>query len=133
MEYIWAYIKMADNNPWSGWMGDTVDNPYMRILEESPSAAYHSYQSDWNTPAQTQYYQNQFQNVYNQYLGTLGSALRQGATGQEGALGIPEISQMTFADYLGDYDWTNRFTSLPPAMRGDYSAQFNPRTRSIYF
>lgn len=124
---------MADNNPWSSWLGEDT-NPYMAVLEESPGAAYYSHQTDWgSSPNQQQYYQNQFQNVYNQYLGTLGSALRQGASGEEGALSIPEIGRMGFTDYLGNYDWTDRYTSLPSAMRGDFTSQFNPRTRSIYF
>ena len=122
-------MTTQNNNPWSNWM----DNPYMAILEESPGAAYYSYADQWSSPAQQQYYQNQFQNVYNQYLGTLGSALRMGASGGEGAPSMSDIGQMRFTDFLGDYDWTNRYTSLPPTMRGDFTQSYNPRTRQIYF
>ena len=123
---------MADNNPWASWMGEG-SNPYMDLLDEAPEAAYHSYRSDWGAPSGQQYYQNQFQNVYNQYLGSLGSALRMGAGGDPNAQSISQIGATSFADYLGDYDWTDRYTSLPPAMRGDFTSQYNPRTRQIYF
>ena len=71
--------------------------------------------------------------MYNQYLGSLGSALRMGAGGDANAQSISQIGSTSFADYLGDYDWTDRYTSLPPAMRGDFTSQYNPRTRQIYF
>ena len=122
-------MTMQNDSPWSSWM----DNPYMAILEESPGAAYFSYADQWSSPAQQQYYQNQFQNVYNQYLGTLGTALRSGASGTEGAPSISDIGQMSFTNYLGDMNWTDRYTSLPPTMRGDYTSSYNPRTRQIYF
>ena len=123
---------MADN-PWSGWMGDQA-NPYMEMLGEAPQAAYYSYQDDWATPNQQQYYQNQFQNIYNQYLGSLGKSLRAGATGAEGGpSSLQEAISPTFMDYLGNYDWTQRYSSLPAPMRGDFTSQFNPRTRQIYF
>ena len=120
------------SNPFSQWMDDDV-NPYMKLLGTAPEAAYHSYQTDWASPNQQQYYQNQFQNIYNQYLGSLGASLRQGAEGGEGAPTVKEAVSPTFTDYLGNYDWTNRYTSLPPTMRGDFTSQFNPRTRQIYF
>ena len=121
------------NDSLDDWIGES-SNPYLAILEEAPGAAYHSYRSDWGAaPTQQQYYQTQFQNVYNQYLGTLGAALRQGGAGEAGAPSVSDIGQMNFHDYLSDYEWTDRYTSLPPAMRGDYTSQFNPRTRQIYF
>ena len=114
---------------WSNY----ADNTLGEVLELNPSAAYYSYSGDWGAPSQQRHYQNDFQNVYNQYLGTLGAALRQGGAGEAGAPSVSDIGQMNFHDYLSDYEWTDRYTSLPPAMRGDYTSQFNPRTRQIYF
>ena len=109
------------------------DNPFMDFLEYEPEAAYYSSPAGWagtgafaqGTPNQKRYYQNQFQNVYNQYLGSLGGLLRQGV--------MPTATENTFANFLGNYDWTERYTAEPPQMRGEFSQQFNPRTRQIYF
>ena len=123
---------MADN-PFSEWMTPSPD-PFREQLDEADSAAYYSFANDWATPNQQMYFQNQFQNVYNQYLGALGASLRQGSSGAEGGpASVTEALSPTFMDYLENYDWTDRYTSLPPAMRGDFTSQFNPRTRQIYF
>ena len=63
----------------------------------------------------------------------MGSALRMGSEGDPNAQSVSEIGASQFTDYLGQYDWTDRYTSLPPAMRGDFTSQYNPRTRQIYF
>ena len=105
------------------WGSD--DNVFSEFLELNPAAAYYSYGEEWGAPKQTRHYQNQFQNIYNQYLGSLGGMLRQGV--------MPTSTEDTFAGYLENYDWSDRYTSTPPTMRGDFDAQFNPRTRQIYF
>ena len=115
---------MTQENPFD-W-GAASENVFGDFLELNPSAAYHSYSGDWGAPTQQRHYQNNFQNVYNQYLGSLGGLLRQGV--------MPSGSEDTFANFLGNYDWNERYTSQSPQMRGDFSsAQFNPRTRQIYF
>jgi len=102
------------------------------VLGKSPQAAYYSYSNQWGAPKQQMYYQNQFQNIYNEYLGSLGGKLRQGQ--------FP--AEETFSGYLSETygmgsdtvsPWNERYTSLPPQMRGEYSSMFNPRTREIYF
>ena len=40
------------------------NNPFSDFLEASPQAAYYSYSGDWGSPRQSQYYQNQFSNIY---------------------------------------------------------------------
>ena len=100
------------------------DNPFSDFLEASPQSAYYSYSGDWGSPRQSQYYQNQFTNIYNQYLGSLGGMLRQG---------IMPNAENTFASFLGNYDFDRSYNELPPSMRGDFTSMFNPRTRQIYF
>ena len=107
---------MSNQYDWGG------DNPFGAFLEAAPQAAYYSYSNDCGRPRQSQYYQNQFQNVYNQYLGSLGGMLRQG---------VMPTNENTFADYLGNYDWNQE--SIGDYQRGDFTSQFNPRTRQIYF
>ena len=118
------YNLMTTENPFDWGENSTAGD----LLETNPAAAYYSYANDWQGgPRQEQYYQNQFQNIYNQYLGSLGGQLRQG--------NIPSTAQgeNTWAGYLQNYDWTDRYTSMPPQMRGDFQSMFNPRTRQIYF
>ena len=104
---------------------DWGDNAFGEFLELNPQSAYYSYSDEWGGgPMQQRHYQNQFQNVYNQYLGSLGGMLREGV--------LPSADN-TFANFLGNFDWSDRYTSLPPQMRGDFPSQFNPRTRQIYF
>ena len=106
------------------WGSENAFNPFDEFLEATPQAAYYSYSDEWGGGGkkQSQYYQNQFQNVYNQYLGSLGGMLRQGVMPQ---------AENTFASYLGNYDWNQE--SLGQYQRGDFTSQFNPRTRQIYF
>ena len=119
---------MTQENPYNYAEGD--DWTAGEYLKQNPAAAYYSYANDWagtGGPRQEQYYQNQFQNIYNQYLGSLGTQLRGGT--------IPSTAEgeNTWAAYLKNYDWTDRYTSLPPQMRGEFESMFNPRTRQIYF
>ena len=111
---------MSNQYDW-GEFGD-VPSAY---LELNPAADYYSYGEEWGTPSGQRHYQSQFQDVYNQYLGSLGGLLRQGT--------IPTETENTFAGFLKDYDWTEKYTALPPEMRGNFTSQFNPRTRQIYF
>lgn len=105
--------------------GNENTSTFDEYLDLNPAAAYYSYSGEWGTPSQQRHYQNNFQNVYNQYLGSLGGLLRQGV--------MPTATENTFANFLGNYDWTERYSSQPPEMRGEFSAQYNPRTRQIYF
>jgi hypothetical protein len=114
---------MTTQNPFD-WSKAT-ENVLGEMLELNPAAAYYSYGEDWGAPSQQKHYQNQFQSVYSQYLGSLGGLLRNEI--------MPTATEDTFANFLGDYDWSDKYTSQPPQMRGDFSSQFNPRTREIYF
>ena len=111
---------MSNQYDWASGNGDY--NPFSDFLEASPQAGYYRHSSDWGGQRQSQYYQNEFQNVYNQYLGSLGGMLRQGVMPQ---------AENTFAGYLGNYDWNQE--SIGDYQRGDFTSQFNPRTRQIYF
>lgn len=114
---------MTQGNPFD-WSSAT-ENVFGDFLEAAPQSAYYSYGEEWGAPSQQRHYQNQFQNVYNQYLGSLGGLLRQGV--------MPNATENTFTNFLGNYDWNEKYSSLPPQMRGQFDAQFNPRTRQIYF
>ena len=106
------------------------DNPFMDFLEYEPEAAYYSSPAGGagtgafaqGTPNQKRYYQNQFQNTYNEFLGALGGQIRAG-----------EDPTMRFTDYLEDIPWTERYAALTPEMAGRRTSRFSPGTRQIYF
>jgi len=110
---------MANN-----YMGS--NNPFIDYLELEPRAAYYSSPSGMSfsggSTGRRRHYQNQFQDVYNQFLGALGSQIRQG--------GEPT---MRWTDYLESYPFTERYAALPPQQAGRSRRQFNPSTRHIYF
>ena len=69
-------------------------NPFGQFLNDEPEAAYFSYGDQWRTPNMKKFFQSQFTNIQNQYMGALGSQVRQG--------GAPT---QQFTDFLGQYDW----------------------------
>ena len=119
------------------------DNPFGDWLAESPQATYFGYQDQWGqrpqpgrgfqgqtaqNQGQKRYYQNQFQNIHNQWLGEQARLMTQGqqsGTGYYDALGTPP----SFSQFLETMPWTQRYAALPPALRGAGTSQFNPQTR----
>jgi len=123
-------------------------NPFRSYLEDVPQAAYFSFQDQFGqtprgvtSPGQRQYFQNQFQNIHNRFMGQLGQQLRRG-----------EAPTRQFTDFLSErlpqdrrtegvpiaptrpIPFAERFASLPPALRGDYSAsRLSPRGRFLFF
>lgn len=94
------------------------------ILEDDPRLSFFSFANEQaRTPAQKRFFQNQFNPVFNEFLGTLGTQLRGGT-----------LPTTTFSDFLGQSPFVRRFAALPPSLRGDFSSQYlSPRTRSIFF
>jgi len=118
----------TNNNPVGGpganYFGS--DNSFADFLTDYPQAAYYSSPRGTAFSGQSantqKYYQNQFQNVYNEFLGALA---QQGRGGQDLTL--------RFADYLETTPFTERYAALPPQMAGRTTRQFGPGTRQIYF
>jgi len=94
------------------------------ILAEMPQAQYYSSPQGLGfaggSPRQGRYFQQAYQDIYGDYLGNIGTALR---GGQEPA---------TFEEFLQTNPWTTRYGRLSPAMRGTTGAAFNPRTRFLF-
>jgi hypothetical protein len=111
-----------NENPFADFMPDIDFAKYQ--LETDPRAAYFSaapFQGA-TSPAQQKYWGSQFGNVYNQYTGAVGTALRQG---------LEETP--SFVDYLKQTPWTERYTALSPSLRpGSSFRRFNPSTRYMY-
>ena len=109
------------NNPFNQYTGD--------MLEYKPELAYFSSPAGKTfakAPARRQFFQRSFGDIYNQYLGALGSQIRGG--------GAPE---MRFQDFLESDPFTKRYTSMTPEMRGTFGSErartSAPSTRFIYF
>ena len=110
-----------------------ITNPFANILEEMPSAAYYSSPAGQSfaqqSPKQRSYFENQFQNIYNQYLGALGSQIRGG--------GVPNLMFQDYLETANPYTGTDLFTSryqgMTPIQRGDHSSYMAPRTRFMYY
>lgn len=92
-------------------------------LESTPQMAYFSstpFQGG-SSPMQQQYWGSQYGNVFNQYQGSLGTALRSGETAP------------SFLQFLESKPWTERYTSLSPSLRpGGGTRRFNPTARHMY-
>jgi hypothetical protein len=110
--------------------GVSPNNPFLDFLEYEPEAAYYSSPKGWTgqnafavgSPNQRRYYQNQFQNIYNEFLGALGQEARRG-----------EAPSMRWTDYLENIPWAERYSGLSPEMAGRTTSRYAPGTRQIYF
>ena len=124
---------MANANPIARSAMGTYgsDNPWIDFLDVEPSAAYYSSPSGWtapgafgqSSPGAKRYYQNQFQNVYNEFLGAMGSQIQRGSG--EPTMRLPE--------FLENIPWAKRYAALTPEMAGRTTRRFSPGTRQIYF
>lgn len=114
-----------------------MSNPFQdylpqEFLETSPSAAYYSSPTatDFYTrpsgtvdPSKKKFYQESFQDIYNEYLGKLGTQAREGET--------PDLK---FTDYLSQASpFTERYDKLTPYQRGQSTRASAPTTRFIYY
>ena len=73
------------------------------------------------SPASRRYFQGQFQNLYDEFLGQQGRALQGG-----------QIPSQTFSQFLDQFTFTQRYSALPPEMSGRGISGFAPRVRFSY-
>lgn len=109
-------------------------NPWSEFLEQVPSAAYYSSPAGQSfasrSPKQRSYFENQFSDIYNAYMGALGTQVRGG-----------DMPTLRFQDYLentnpyqGNSLFQARYGAQTPSQRADYSAMnLAPRTRFMYY
>jgi len=118
-------------------LSTNMANPFsdylpQEFLEQTPSAAYYSSPAatDFYTrpsgqidPSKKKFYQQSFQEIYNEYLGKLGSMAREG-----------ETPDLRFTDYLSQAEpFKERYEKLNPYQRGQSTRAFAPSTRFIYY
>ena len=96
------------------------------LLGQQPQWAYFSSSpftsggQQGGSPAQEQYWRGQFGNIWNRYLGELGTATRK------------EETMGSFTDYLEDLPFTQMYyQNVSPRQRGGES-RYNPATRYVF-
>jgi hypothetical protein len=73
------------------------------------------------SPRKGRYFQQAYQDVYSDYLGQWGGALRAGE------------APGSFYQFLQTDPWTRRYSRLPQYERGVTKTYSDPRTRFIYY
>ena len=73
------------------------------------------------SPASKRFFQGQFQNIYNEFLGQQGRALQGG-----------QIPAQSFSQFLDQFPITQRYSAIPPEMSGRGISGFAPRVRFSY-
>ena len=92
------------------------------FLEDVPSTGFFSAIKPFGTsPRRRQFFENQFQPMYNRYQGEWGQQVRQG-----------QFPTLRFDDFLSNRDFSREFMEQPRYNRGVSSTFFNPRTRLLY-
>jgi len=98
---------------------------FQDILEADPTgqrALFFSFQNQFGrSPRQRLFFQNQFANLHNEFLGRLGQQARSG-----------QVPTQRFTNFLENIDFNQRFASTPPQLRGDFTSRFAPRTRFLF-
>lgn len=106
-------------------MQGPFSNPFAGFLEDAPEgfrANFFSRLGTRGTPMRSRFFQNEFQNIQNQFLGALGAQIRGG-----------QQPTLTGEQFLNQFDFNRAFLGAPPAMRGQFGSRFAPRTRFLPF
>ena len=91
-------------------------------LSETPSAQYYgSLGQAGMSPFMRRYFSNQYQPIYNQFMGALGGQVMQGQT-----------PDMTFGGFMGNYPWMKEFSKLPGWQQGMNKA-WSPRSKWLVY
>jgi hypothetical protein len=109
---------LAGGGEWGSLMGSSA-------LQQFPQAAYYSSPAGQKfgaaSPRRGRYFQQAYGDVYNQYLGEIGSAWASGN------------APTTFQEFLKNDPWTKRYGQLPQYERGVTKTYTDPRTRFIFY
>lgn len=96
-----------------------------QIEEERPEAIFNSFLDQFGTAERSpmrRFFQNRFQDIFGGYTGDIIKQLGRG-----------EVPEQSFSDFLKQEPFKERFGSTAPALRGQFSSRYAPRTRSLFF
>ena len=111
---------MTNQDPFS----TAFPNPFESFLEDAPEgfrARFFGRPETRGTPARARFFQSQFDEIQNLFLGRLGAQIEAG--------GQPDLRGGEFLDQL---DLNQFFLSQSPFFRGALTSRFNPRARFIF-
>jgi hypothetical protein len=116
----------SPHNGQSSTYGDWANSDWAQLLlGEMPQAAYLSSPTGQGFGAQSprhgRYFQQAYQDVYGDYLGKIGTALREGR------------EPSNFESFLQSNPWTKRYSQLPQYQRGVTKQFTDPRTRFLFY
>jgi hypothetical protein len=95
---------------------------YYSPREEATQAQGQLFGSPFGTsPAAKRYFQSQFQNIYNEFLGNQGRALQGG-----------QLPSQSFTQFLEQFPFTQKYSALPPEMSGRGISGFAPKVQFAY-
>jgi hypothetical protein len=106
-----------------GYAPDSPDFDWEDILADEPQLAYFGQQQRFGrSPVQKRFFKDQFQQVFNRYLGQLGEQVQGG-----------QAPSLRFGDYMKDFDFNRYFGDIEPSRRGFFPSRTAPRTRFLYY
>ena len=124
-------------------MANPFQDFYGGILDADPELAYMGAVSDTpfmgTKPMQRKaqdYYRGKFGDMFNEYLGELGSFYKSQQNNQQNnqqSMTAQNRSVPKFTDFLSQTPFTERYASLTPYQRGMSTSRFSPSTRHIYY
>jgi hypothetical protein len=101
-------------------------NPFLSFLDEDPQGFRASFFNQpgvgGGTPAQSRFFQDEFQRSQNKFLGALASQIESG-----------QAPTLTQREFLGNQDFNRLFRSQAPGRRGLFDRQFAPGARFSFF
>lgn len=102
--------------------GGVFGNLLPDLFEEEPKLSFFSQlnQQTGLSPNQRIFFENQFDSIFNRFLGDFGTRAQKSG----------EIPEFRFQDFIQDFDFEEDFLSRPPSLRfGGGTARFAPPTR----
>ena len=115
---------MPAGNP--GGYGLSGSNFFGDLLEEQPELAFYSFQNQFGrSPNQRRFFENQFSDIHNQFLGTLGAQIR------GGQLPTAQFTPFLEAGFGPGGQFQQQFGALPPSQRGMGIGRFAPSAQFV--
>jgi len=99
-----------------------IGQEFLEGSELGRRSSFFSFVNQQQGPQQ-RFFQNQFQQIQNQFLGQLGQSLRDDPG---------QLPPQTFGSFLEAFPFEDRFAGLPPALRGALTNRFAPSLRFFF-
>jgi hypothetical protein len=115
-----AFNDFLANSDWGSMLLSMSEPGYVAGLPQYYSSPA-GQQFGAASPRRGRYYQQAYSDVYSQYMGAWGTAMREGK------------EPASFGQFLETDPWTKRYGQLPQFERGVTKTYTDPRTRFIFY